>query len=265
MPSRSKTPASRSASRSRPKAAAKPVTKPKAAAKKSVPAPKTVKPKAKAAARPKAAKPASPKVTSPKPAERAPQPTLRLVSPKGPSGVPVVRPANLSAGDARSKDVMEIDWALFGELSRALALKVARAWDPDVVLGIATAGVIPGATIAAILDREFHSMIISRRYHAETVRATPAVFGQVPAEVRDQHVLIVDETCDSGATMRLAVAAVLNAGAADVRTAVSFRTGSYAPDFVGLETDAEILLPWDREILVNGELVLNPDFADLIR
>ena len=159
---------------------------------------------------------------------------------------------------------MEIDWTLFGELSRALALKVARAWDPDLVIGIATAGVIPGATIAAILDREFHSMIISRRYHADTVRATPAVFGQVPAEVRDQHVLVVDETCDSGATLRLAVAALLNAGAADVRTAVSFRTGSYEPDFVGLETECEIVLPWDREILVDGKLVINPEYADVL-
>ena len=165
---------------------------------------------------------------------------------------------------SRPIDVMEIDWALFGELSRALALKVAREYDPDLVIGIATAGVIPGATVAAILDVEFHSMIISRRYHADTVRATPAVFGNVPAEVRGQHVLIVDETCDSGATLRLAVSALRNAGAADVRTAVSFRTGSYKPDYVALETEAAIVLPWDREILVDGDLVLNPEYADVI-
>ena len=124
----------------------------------------------------------------------------------------------------RAKGVLEVDWPFFGELSRALALKVARAWDPQVVIGVATAGVIPGATIAAILDREFHSMLISRRYRAEGIRDTPAVFGQVPTEVRGKRVLLVDETCDSGATMRLAVAALVNGGAAEVRTAVSFKT-----------------------------------------
>ena len=49
--------------------------------------------------------------------------------------------------------------------------------------------------------------------------------GAAPAEVRGRRVLLVDETCDGGDTLRLAVAAIVNAGAADVRTAVGFRTG----------------------------------------
>jgi hypoxanthine phosphoribosyltransferase len=164
----------------------------------------------------------------------------------------------------RTKGVLEVEWPLFGELSRALALKVARAWDPDVVVGIATAGVIPGATVAAILDREFHSFTVSRRYRAETIRLTPAVFGAVPPEVRGKRVLIVDETCDSGDTMRLAVSAIVNAGATQVRTAVAFRTGSYEPDFHALATESTIVLPWDREILIDGELVLNPLYANVL-
>src|SRR5712691_6357403 len=99
-----------------------------------------------------------------------------------------------------AKGVLEIEWPFFGELSRGLALKVARVYDPEIVIGIATAGVIPGAVIAAILDREFHSMIVSRRFRAEHVRETPAVFGETPTQVRGRRVLLVDETCDSGAT-----------------------------------------------------------------
>ncbi|MGH7696155.1 MAG: phosphoribosyltransferase, partial [Gemmatimonadaceae bacterium] len=110
-----------------------------------------------------------------------------------------------------SKGTFIVEWPLFGELSRALALKVARSYEPDLVLGIAPAGVIPGATVAAILDREFYSIIVSRRYRAEHVRATPAVLGRAPQEVRDQRVLVVDETCESGDTLRLAVAAAVNA------------------------------------------------------
>ena len=229
------------------------------ARKKSAASPKKAAPaRAKAAPRAKAAAPARPKsavkpTTGPKASSRPATPA-RSTSP-----VPPRRSAPVP-----EKDVLEIDWSLFGELSRALALKVARDYDPDMVVGIATAGVIPGATIAAMLDCEFHSMIISRRYHADTVRDTPTVFGSVPHEVRGQHVLIVDETCDSGATMRLAVSAVRNAGARQVRTAVSFATGSYKPDYHALATDAEIVLPWDREILVDGQLVLNPDYEDLV-
>jgi len=158
------------------------------------------------------------------------------------------------------KGVFNVDWPLFGELSRALALKVARAYDPELVVGIATAGVVPGAAVAAILDRPFHSMVVSRRYRADRVRATPEVFGAVPPEVRGKRVLIVDETCDSGDTLRLAIAAITNAAAADVRTAVSFRTGEFEPDFHALQTESTIVLPWDKEILVEGELVPNPKY-----
>lgn len=165
----------------------------------------------------------------------------------------------------RTRGVLEVDWPLFGELSRALALKVARGFDPELVVGIATAGVIPGATIAAILQRDFHSILVSRRAGAERVRETPAVLGAAPPDVRDRRVLIVDETCDTGDTMRLAIAAIVNAGAADIRTAVGFRTGSFEPDFAGLETESTIILPWDREILVEGELVLRPEYVEALR
>ncbi len=163
-----------------------------------------------------------------------------------------------------SKGVLLVDWPLFGELSRALALKVARAWQPEVVVGIATAGVVPGAAVAAILDLPFHSILVSRRYSASTVRETPAVFGAAPPDCRGKRVLVVDETCDSGDTMRLAVGALVNAGAREVRTAVSFVTGSFTPDFHALATQSAIVLPWDREILMGDELKPNPKYRGLI-
>ena len=88
----------------------------------------------------------------------------------------------------RNKGVFEVDWPLFGELSRGLALRVARAYDPEIVIGIATAGVVPGAVIAAILDREFSSMVVSRRFGSDTVRETPAVLSAAPAQVRGKRV-----------------------------------------------------------------------------
>jgi hypoxanthine phosphoribosyltransferase len=91
--------------------------------------------------------------------------------------------------------------------------------------------------------------VVSRRYHAQSVRETPAILGVAPPEVRNRRVLLVDETCDTGETMRMAVAALVNAGAADVRTAVGFRTGPYEPNFSALETESTIVLPWDEDLL----------------
>jgi hypoxanthine phosphoribosyltransferase len=164
-----------------------------------------------------------------------------------------------------SKGVFEVEWPLFGELSRGLALKVARSYDPEIVVGIATAGVVPGAVMAAILQREFHSMVVSRRFGTDTVRDTPSVFGAAPPSVRGKRVLVVDETCDTGDTIRLAVASMVNAGAFEVRTAVAFRTGLYAPDFHALATESTIVLPWDREVLIDGELLPNPLYAEALK
>ena len=180
-----------------------------------------------------------------------------LVRPSG-----SVMSQNINVSSPKKREVFHVEWPLFGELSRALALKVSREFDPELVIGVATAGVVPGAVVAAMLDRPFRSMIVSRRYRATHMRETPAVFGEAPAEARGVRVLIVDETCDSGDTMRLAVAAIVNAGATDVRTAVSIRTGSYEPDFAALETPASVVLPWDREVIMRGELVPNPKYAE---
>lgn len=153
--------------------------------------------------------------------------------------------------------VLEVDWPLFGEMCRALALRIFRAYDPEVVIGIAKAGVIPGAVVASILQRDFASLAITRT----EAGGRPVVIAAPPRLVTGRRVLIVDETCDSGATMKLALNAVRELNPADVKTAVSFRTGPYQPDFAALETDNFIILPWDREVIIDGEIVMRPDYA----
>lgn len=157
-----------------------------------------------------------------------------------------------------TRAVLEIDWALFGELCRALAVHVSRGYQPDLVVGIAKAGVIPAAIIASILQVEFASMVIARRHDEDD----PELVAGPPPTVHGRRVLLVDETCDTGDTIKLALNALKVAAPADVRTAVSFRTGAYQPDFQAFETEKAIVLPWDREVIVNGDLVTRPDLRE---
>ncbi len=156
-----------------------------------------------------------------------------------------------------SRDIMSVDWPFFGEICRALALRVARSYDPEIVLGVAKAGVIPGVVVASILQREFASMAVTRH----DPYASPQLIAGPPTTVAGRRVLIVDETCDTGDTLKLALNEVKARGPTDVRTAVSFRTGPYAPDYHAFETDKFIVLPWDREVIEDGELVPHPDYA----
>ena len=155
------------------------------------------------------------------------------------------------------RGTLEVDWPFFGEICRALALRVAREFQPEVVLGIAKAGVIPGVVVASILQCEFASMVVTRTGGD----ADPVLVSGPPASIRGRRVLIVDETCDTGSTMRLALNEVRALRPLEVRTAVSFKTGEYAPDFHAFETENFIILPWDREIIQNGELITRPDYA----
>ncbi len=162
--------------------------------------------------------------------------------------------------------VIELTWDVFGELCRALAVNVSRSYDPDVVIGIAKAGVIPGAIIASILRRDFFSMKITRRSGAERVYQRPQLLTAAPTHARGQKVLIVDEICSTGETLRMALAAVRAVRPAEVRTATSFvKAGRYKPDFFAVETDAAVVFPWDRQVVgEGGELVVNPIYRDVI-
>ncbi|MEJ2218020.1 MAG: phosphoribosyltransferase family protein [Gemmatimonadota bacterium] len=175
-------------------------------------------------------------------------------------------PADISLyKPASEQDVLELTWEVFGELCRALAVKVYREYDPDIIIGIAKAGVIPGAVIASILRRDFFSMKISRRSGAEVVRQQPIVFSAAPRQAAGKRVLIVDEICTTGQTLRMAIAAVRHVGPEDIRTASSFvKVGGYHPDYFAIETENKVIFPWDRQVVTDeGELALNPQYPEL--
>jgi uncharacterized protein len=175
--------------------------------------------------------------------------------------VPVAAPRAHAAPSRGVGEPFVLSWELFGELSRVLALRVGQAYRPDLVIGIATAGVLPAATVAAMLDVDFEAMKVSRRSDGR-VHAHPRVLSPSPVVARARRVLIVDEITTSGDTLRLALAAVREVGPTEVRTATSFvRPGGYRPDFFALETEAMIVFPWDRQVVDEGSLVTPPRYA----
>jgi uncharacterized protein len=163
-------------------------------------------------------------------------------------------------------EFLELSWELFGELCRVLAVRVATSgYRPELVIGIAKAGVIPGAVVASILRCDFYSLKISRDAGGERVRARPKILSAAPKEAAGRRVLIVDEICTSGETLRLALNALRQVQPAEVKTATSLiKVGGYRPDFHALETSATVAFPWDRHVVNDaGEIVVNPMYAGL--
>ena len=69
--------------------------------------------------------------------------------------------------------------------------------------------------------------------------------------------------CDGDTTLYL-YAPQRALGALDDLPVILGDPGVYEPDFHALATDSTIILPWDREVLVHGELVPNPLYAGVL-
>lgn len=150
-----------------------------------------------------------------------------------------------------------MSWDELAALCRDLAIRVARTYQPDVVVGIARVGTVPGALIALILRAEFQSVRVPSGYPAvEVCPHLPA-----PESVARRRVLLVDEVSHSGAAMRWAAGALWRLGAAEVRTLVLFAAPGVPPvDFAGPEVSAIVLQPWIREVaLADRELRTPPN------
>jgi len=159
------------------------------------------------------------------------------------------------------KSVLEVDWPFFGELCRGLALKVWHDFQPDLVVGIARAGVIPGAVVASILRVDFASMTMRRTTEDED----PALISRPTMSAKGLNVLLVDTTCESGKTIRLGMSVIKEEGARQVKTAIAIKTGSFQPDYYAFQNPSFVILPWDRDVIQDGKIVVRPDYVDALR
>src|SRR3989454_12627885 len=115
---------------------------------------------------------------------------------------PTPRPATGSRPTSKTpRGVLQVDWPFFGELCRVLALKVFREYDPEVVIGIAKAGVIPRAVVASILQRDFASMAITR---TET-GGRPVVIAGPTRLVTGRRGVVLGGGRDTGGAQKLAL------------------------------------------------------------
>lgn len=181
--------------------------------------------------------------------------------------MPIQRTVPRPSREAAEVDVLELTWDVFGELCRALAVKVAQSgYAPELVVGIAKAGVIPGAVVASMLGCDFFSMKISRDGDGGKMRARPKIIQAAPREAFGKRVLIVDELTTSGDTLRMATNALRQVGPAEIRTATNFvKLGSFKPDFYALEAAGTVVFPWDRELVTEaGDLVTNPFYSSVL-
>lgn len=161
-----------------------------------------------------------------------------------------------------TRSVQELAWVEFDRAVQALARTLRTRFEPQAVVGVAHGGVFVGGALASALGCEFFPVRISRRSRDKSL-LKPKLSGEMPEELKDRRVLIVDDVVASGDTLELAITLALKAGARQVNTAALVaRPGGYAPDFCSLSTDSLVVFPWDYEAVTeDGRFDVDPDKA----
>jgi hypothetical protein len=166
---------------------------------------------------------------------------------------------------ARRDGVEDLSWSDFERLCGELA-EMLEAENVDMVLGVARAGLFPATAVALSLRRELYPVRLTRRQNDIVAFATPQWRVPVPDEVDGKVVAIVDEIADTGETLAIAAKAASEHGARRVVTAalVAHSWADPMPRHVPLITDALVLFPWNRQVLVAGQWQPHPEMLAAI-
>jgi hypoxanthine phosphoribosyltransferase len=169
--------------------------------------------------------------------------------------------------DYANRDGVEpVTWERFEEASRCLAERI-ESREVDLIVGVARGGLFPATAIACALRCEFFPVRLTRR-EADEVRHRHPVW-RVPVSdfVEGRRVAIVDDVADTGETLEVVRKEVSLRGASCALTAalVCHSWAKPTPDFSGIQSDALVLLPWDREVLVEGSWVPHPELEEALK
>ena len=162
------------------------------------------------------------------------------------------------------ENVEEIPWSRLGKIFIEFTEMIRANYNPEIIVGIAKGGVIPGVYISSALMLDFFPIKLSSRHNEKVIYKDP-VWHVFPTEaVAAKRVLLVDDICVAGRTLSLAKEKITELGANEVRTAtLAVHEGSIMPDFHYLKTDALIVWPWDRDVVnESGKWHINPEYLE---
>ena len=156
--------------------------------------------------------------------------------------------------------VRHLTWDDFAFLSSRLA-ELLEPYNPQLILGIARAGLFPATAVACCLRRELFPIRLTRRVDDNVIHEQPVWKTPVPLDVAGKTVAVVDEIADTGRTLAMASGSTMALGAVRVVTAclVSHTWAQPAPQVSALTSDEFIIFPWDELILVDGKWVPHPE------
>jgi len=158
-----------------------------------------------------------------------------------------------------------ISWHKIDRLARGVAAQIrAAAFRPDLIVAIARGGYVPARLLCDLLDVYELTSIRITHYHAGANQQTQAALASpLAVDIRDKHVLLVDDVSDSGDTLQVAIAHLQGFHPAQVKVAVLHHktVSPIVPDFYGQRVVKWrwIIYPWAMVEDIRGLLQRLPE------
>lgn len=167
-------------------------------------------------------------------------------------------------------------WNQIYRMLLSLADEIRKnGFKPDVIVGVSRGGWPPARVLSDLMDNPNLANVRAEFYLgvAET-KDEPVLTQPVSVDVAGKRVLVVDEVADTGKSLRLVKAHILERGASEVKIAtVYYKPWSIVkPDYYVKETGCWVVFPWEiketvRKIVekCKGKEELENETARLVR
>ena len=147
---------------------------------------------------------------------------------------------------------VEFEAPSWGKIYSMLLAQAERirssGFKPDVIVGVSRGGWLPARVLSDLLENPSVASVRAEFYVGigET-RCEPKLTQAVSVVVAGKRVLVVDEVDDSGESLKLVNAHIMERGAAEVRVATLYHKPESAvkPDYYGSEVTKWIVFPWE--------------------
>jgi hypoxanthine phosphoribosyltransferase len=153
----------------------------------------------------------------------------------------------LGQGECFEIPTWECIYSLLLDLARSIHIS---NFVPDTIVGISRGGWIPARVLSDLLSIHDIASVKAEFYLGVNETASEPVITQpVSANVADKSVLVVDDVADTGKSLRLVKAHLLQRGAKELKIATLYYKpwSVILPDFYEKRTRDWIIFPWERK------------------
>jgi hypoxanthine phosphoribosyltransferase len=121
------------------------------------------------------------------------------------------------------------------------------SFKPDAIIAVSRGGWLPARVLADLLETGLGNVSVEFYVGVAETRKAPVLTQSASVAVAGKKVLVVDDVADSGESLKLVKAHVLQQGAKEARIAtVYYKPWSLVkPDYYVMETRRWVVFPWE--------------------